>query len=84
MVETKPSCPPEENQLNNLTDKNKGKSPKSKKFRGSKTQTKSQVPEPEAETYFKGKYSDLEGYIFTLVPRASDKFFIEIAANQTS
>ena len=46
----------------------------SKKYRGKKTQTKSQGPDPEDETKFKGQCSDLEFYIFDLWPRASDKF----------
>ena len=44
------------------------------RYRGKKTRTKNQGPELEDETDFKGRYSDLEGYIFYLVPIISDKF----------
>ena len=74
MVEIKPYRPPEVNYSNNLTYKNKGQAPKSKKYRGKKTRTKSQSPEPEAETVFKGRCSDLEGCILELGLISLDKF----------
>ena len=74
MVGSKPFCPPKVNESKNLTDKNKGQSPNYNKCRGKKTQTKSQDSNPEAETNFKGRVSDLEGYIFNLGTRASEKF----------
>ena len=40
MVETKPSCPPEVNESKNFTEEIKGKSTKSKKYRGKKTHKK--------------------------------------------
>ena len=78
MVETKPSCPPEGNDLNNSTDKNKGQAPKSKNYRVKKTLTKYQVPDPEAKTNSKGWFSDLEGCIFDLGLKASDKLSINM------
>ena len=73
MVKIKPSRPSEGNELKNSTDKNKAQAPKSKKYRGKKTRTKSQGPEPKAETNFKGWCSDLGGYIFGLGPRSLEK-----------
>ena len=74
MVETKPSCYPEGNSLNNSTDENKGQASKPKSYRCKKTRTKTQYPELKVETDFKGRCSDLEGYIFDLGRIASDKF----------
>ena len=74
MVKTKPSGPPEENESKNWTDKNKGQAPKSKNYIDKKTRTKSQSLETKDEAYFKGRCSDLKGYIFNLVPRSSDNF----------
>ena len=54
--------------------KNKGQAPKSKKYRGKKTQTKSQGPVTKANTKFKGRCSELEDYIFNLGMRALSKF----------
>ena len=51
MVESKPSHPPEGNELKILTDRNKGKYSKPKKFRGKKPQNKPS-PEPEVEADF--------------------------------
>ena len=62
------------NDYKKLTDKNKEQSPKTKSNRGKKTRTKSHGPELEAETNFKGRFSDLEGYIFDIGPIASDNF----------
>ena len=74
MVETKPYLSPEVHQSKDLTDKNKGQAHKSKNYRGKKTRTKYQGPQPETQTDFKGWCSDLEGYIFDLGLRVSDKF----------
>ena len=74
MVYSKSSCPSEVNELNNLTDENKGQAPNPKKYIGKNTQTKSQDPDIKSKNDFKGRCSDLEGYIFDLGPRASDKF----------
>ena len=74
LVETKPSRPPEGNELKNLTDKNKVQELKSNKYRGNKTQEKYQGPDPEAKIDFLCWCSDLEGYIFDLGLRVSDKF----------
>ena len=73
MVKLKPSCPPEVNEPNILTDGNKVQSSKPKKYRGKKPRNKPS-PEPKAETDFQGQCTDLEGYIFDLGPRASNKF----------
>ena len=42
--------------------------------RGKETLTKTQGPELESDTNFKGQCIDIEGYVFDLVPRALDKF----------
>ena len=59
-------------QINQL--KNEGKSPKAKKYSVKNNRTKSQGAELEAKTKFKGRCSDLEGYIFGLGLRSSDNF----------
>ena len=74
VVESKPYRPPEGNGLKNSTDKDRGQALKSNKYRGKKNWTKYQGPEPKAETNFKGRCSDLEGYIFKLGLRASKHF----------
>ena len=63
----------EGNVLKNLTDGNKGKSSKTKKYKSKKLQNKPR-PEPKSETEFKVQCTDLEGYIFDLGSRASDEF----------
>ena len=73
-AKTKPYRSLEVNKYNNLTDKNKGKASNPKRCIGKKKWTKTQGPELEAETNFKGWCSDLEGYILDLGPRALDKF----------
>ena len=55
-----------------MTDRNKGKSSKTKKYRGKKPWNKI-ILEPEAETNFQERCADLEGYIFDLGPRVSEK-----------
>ena len=74
MVETKPTYSPKGNESKKSTDKHKGKAPKTKRYRGNKTRTKTQDPEIEDKTNFKGQCTDLEGYIFNLSPRDLDKF----------
>ena len=74
VVVSKPSRPPKGNESKNSTDKNKGQALKSNNYRGKKTRNISQGPEPKAETNFKGRCSDLEGYISEIGPRASEKF----------
>ena len=73
MVKSKPSHPPEGNELKIPTDRNKGKYSKPKKFRGKKPRNKPS-PETEAKTDFQGRCTGLEGYNFDLWPRSSDKF----------
>ena len=73
MVKSKPSCPPEGNELNNPNDRNKGWAYNPKKYR-SKKHLKKPSPDPEVKTEFKVRYNDLEGCIFELLPRPSDKF----------
>ena len=74
MVESKPSGPPEGNELNFLTDGNKGQVSKPKKYIGKKQPWNKSSLEPETETDFQGWCTDLEGYTFDLGPRAYDKF----------
>ena len=74
MVESKPSRPPEGNELKIPTDGNKGQVPKPKKYRGKKQPRNKSSLEPDSETDFQGRCTDLEGYTFDLGPRASDKF----------
>ena len=50
MVESKPSCPPEGNELNIPTDGNKGQVSKPKKYRGKKQPRNKSSLEPETET----------------------------------
>ena len=72
MVKSKPSCPPEGNELNILTDGNKGQASNLKNYRSKKPLNKP-IPEPEAETDFQGRCTDLGGYTFDLGERASEK-----------
>ena len=74
MFETKPYRSPEGNESKRSTDEQKGQSPKTKMYQGKKTRNKTQVPELESKTYFKGLCSDLEFYIFELGKRASGNF----------
>ena len=59
IVKTKPKCLAEVNEINNLTEKNKGQASKIKIYRGRKTRTKTQGPEIEANTDFKGWCSEI-------------------------
>ena len=74
MVESKPSRPPEGNELNIPTDGNKGQVSKPKKYRGKKQPRNKSSLDPKTETDFQGRCTDLEGYTFDLGPRASYKF----------
>ena len=74
MVESKPSRPPEGNELKIPTDGNKGQVSKPNKYRGKKRLQNKSSLEPETETDFQGWCTDLEGYTFDLEPRAYDKF----------
>ena len=74
MVESKPSRPPEGNGLKIPTDGNKGQVSKPNKYRGKKQPRNKSSLEPETETDFQGRCTDLEGYTFDLGRRASDKF----------
>ena len=58
MVELKPSRPPEGDESKIPNDGNRGQASKSKKCRGKKPQNKT-ILEPEAETDFHGRYTDL-------------------------
>ena len=73
MVKSKPSRPPEGNEMKILTDRNKGKYSKPKKYRGKKPENKPS-PDPKTKTDSQGRCTDLEGYTFDLGPRASEKF----------
>ena len=74
MVKLKPSRPPEGNELNIPTDRNKWQASKPNKYRVKKQPWNKSRLEPETETDFQGRCTDLEGYTFDLGPRASDKF----------
>ena len=74
MVKTKPSRFPEGNELKNLTDKNKVKAPRPKRYRGKSMWIKTQGPELKSKTNFKVWCSGLEGCIFDIGPRALFKF----------
>ena len=56
------------------TDGNKVKASKPKKYRGKKQPKNKSSLEPETDTDFQGRCTDLEGYTFDLGPIASDKF----------
>ena len=73
MVESKPSRPPEGNELKIPTDGKKGQAYKPNNYRGKKPQKKPS-PDPETKTDFQGWSTELEGYTFDIGPRASDKF----------
>ena len=73
MVKSKPSHPPEGNEPKIPTDRNKGQSSKTKKYRGKKTRYKPS-PDPKTETDFQGWCTDLYGYTFDLGPRATGIF----------
>ena len=73
MVKSKPSRPPEGNELKIPTDGNKVQASKPKKYRDKNPQNKP-IPEPETETDFQGWYTDLQRYTFDLVPISSNKF----------
>ena len=74
MVKQKPPLPPEGNELKIPTDGNKGQVSKPKKYRGKKQPRNKSSLDPETETDFQGRCTDLGGYTFDLGPRASDKF----------
>ena len=74
MVESKPFRSPEGNELKIPTDRNKVQVSKPKKYRGKKQPRNKSSLEPETETDFQGRCTDLEGYTFDLGPRASDNF----------
>ena len=74
MVESKPSLPPEGNELKIHTDGNKVQAFIPKKYRGKKQPRNKPILEPETKTNFQGWCTDLGGYNFDLGPRASDKF----------
>ena len=74
MVESKSYRPPEGNELKIPTDGNKEQVSKPKKYRGKKQPQNKSSLEPETETDFQGRCTDLEGYTYDLGQRASDKF----------
>ena len=73
MVESKPSRPPEGNELKIPADGNKVQASKPNKYRGKKPWNKPSLG-PKTETDFQGGCTDLEGYTFDLGPRASENF----------
>ena len=73
MVKSKTSCLPESNKSKIPIDGNKGHASNPNKYRGNKPWNKPSQ-EPKYETNFQGQCTDLEGYIFDLGPRASNKF----------
>ena len=74
MVKSKPSRPPEGDELRIPTDGNKGKVSKTKKYVGKKQPRNKSSLDPKTETDFQGRCTDLEGFTFDLGPRALDKF----------
>ena len=72
MVRSKPSRPPEGNELKIPSDSNKGQASKPNKYMSKKPWNKPSL-DPKTETDFQGRCTDLEGYTFDLGPRASDK-----------
>ena len=72
MVELKPSWPTKGNESKIPANGNKVKYSKPKNYRGEKPQNKPS-PDPEFETDFQGRCTDLKGYTFDLGPRVSDK-----------
>ena len=56
MVKSKPSRPPEGNELKIPTDRKKWKVSKTKKYRGKKQPQNKSSLEPETETDFQGRY----------------------------
>ena len=73
MVKSKPSHPPEGNELKTPTEGNKGQASKANKYGGKKPQNKP-ILEPKTKTDSQGRCTDLEGYTFDLGPWATDKF----------
>ena len=74
MVESKPSHPPEDYELNIPTEGNKGQAYNPNKYIGKKQPQNKPTLEPETETDFQGRCTDLEGYTFDLGPRVSNNF----------
>ena len=74
MVKSKPSHPPEGNELKIPTYRNKGQKSNPKKYIGKKPRNKP-ILEPKSETGFQGQCTDLEDYIFGLGPRAYETFY---------
>ena len=58
MVKSKPYRPPEVNESNIPTDREKGQTYKPKKYRGNKPRNKTNM-DPKAETDFQGQCTDL-------------------------
>ena len=72
MVEAKIYRSPEGNYSKKSTEEDKGQASNHKRYKCEKARTKNQGTEIEAGTNFKGRYRDLEGYIFDLGTRALD------------
>ena len=72
MLESKPSRPPEGIELKILTYGNKGQASNPKKYIGKKQPLNKPSLEPETETDFQVRCTDLEGYTFDLGPRSSE------------
>ena len=73
MVKSKPSHPPEGNELKIPTDRNKVQAFKPKKYIGNKPRNKPSL-EPKTKTDFQVQCTDLKGYTVDLGPISSDKF----------
>ena len=74
MVNSKPPRSHEGNESKGFNNKSKGQASNTKRYRGDNIWNKNQRIELKANTDFKGRCSDLEGYVFNLVPISSDKF----------
>ena len=73
MAKSKPSRPPEVNESKIPNDGNKGKTSNTKNYIGKKPRNKPS-PDPEADTDYQVRCTDLEGYSFYLGQIASEKF----------
>ena len=74
MWEIKPPQFPEGNKPKGSSDKSKRQSFKPKRYRAKNTWTKTKYMELKAGTNFNGWCSDMEWYVFDILPRELEKF----------
>ena len=75
MVKNKPYGSPEGVESKGSSEENKGRAYKPKNHRKNNTGRKNQGQEIEADTNFKCRCSDIEGYVFDLGSRALYNFY---------